>query len=200
LGNEELLTLPRWRVSPTYFYFDKIDANCAANPTNSPPVLIYHPKKYVMENNDLILDEQFHEEKPADFELASRGKRFANFIIDRIMFYVFFFALAALVGVVFGQESLAWLAGINRFEDILITSFFLFIYYLLSESLMNGRTVGKFITRTRAVDEYGNVPDFATTLKRSACRLVPFDGLSFLGGGTGWHDDWSGTRVVEIGR
>jgi uncharacterized RDD family membrane protein YckC len=152
-----------------------------------------------MENNDQILDHQFQDEENEELILASRGKRFANFIIDRIAFYIIFFSLSMLVAMIIGPEILDSMANINRFQDYLLTALFMFVYYLLSESLMKGRTIGKLITKTRVVDEYGRVPDFSVTLKRSACRFVPFDALSFLGD-NGWHDDWSGTKVIEVSK
>lgn len=152
-----------------------------------------------MENNDQILDQQFHEEEKEELILASRGKRFANAIIDRIAFYIIFFALSMIAALIFGPEILDSMSNINRFADYLITALFLFIYYFLSELLMKGRTIGKLITKTCVVDEYGKVPDFSVTLKRTACRFVPFDALSFLGDG-GWHDDWSGTKVIEVSK
>ncbi len=151
-----------------------------------------------MENNHQILDEQFQEDKPKELILASRGKRFANYIIDRIVFYILILGLAFVAGIVFGPETLAWMEQLNRLEDILLTALLGVVYYAVSESLMNGRTVGKLITKTRVVDEYGQTPDFTTTFRRSLCRFVPFDAFSFLGDGTtGWHDRWSDTRVIE---
>ncbi len=152
-----------------------------------------------MENNDQILDQPFQEEENEELILASRGKRFANFIIDRIAFYIIFFALSMLVAMIIGPDILNSMANINRFQDYLLTALFMFVYYLLSESLMRGRTIGKLITKTRVVDEYGRVPDFSVTLKRTACRFVPFDAFSFLGD-NGWHDDWSGTKVIEVSK
>lgn len=152
-----------------------------------------------MENNDQILDQPFQEEENEELILASRGKRFANFIIDRIAFYIIFFALSMLVAMIIGPDILNSMANINRFQDYLLTALFMFVYYLLSKSLMRGRTIGKLITKTRVVDEYGRVPDFSVTLKRTACRFVPFDAFSFLGD-NGWHDDWSGTKVIEVSK
>ncbi|MBK8567145.1 MAG: RDD family protein [Saprospiraceae bacterium] len=152
-----------------------------------------------MENNDQILDQQFQEEEKEELVLASRGQRFANFIIDRIAFYIIFIALSMLVALIIGPEILDSMSNINRFADYLLTALFMFVYYLLSESLMKGRTIGKLLTKTCVVDEYGRVPDFSVTLKRTACRFVPFDAFSFLGE-DGWHDNWSGTRVIEVSK
>src|SRR4029079_7103303 len=64
-----------------------------------------------------------------------------------------------------------------------------------------GVTAGKLVPRTRVIDMRGNRPRFVQILRRTFTRLVPFEPLSFLGDtGEGWHDRWSGTRVVRLPR
>ncbi len=69
------------------------------------------------------------------------------------------------------------------------------MYYTLTEGFF-GRSVGKFITGTVVVDENGVKINLGSALKRSLCRLIPFDGLSFFGS-RGWHDSITETYVVE---
>ena len=46
--------------------------------------------------------------------------------------------------------------------------------------------------------EDGTKPDAQTIIKRTLCRLIPFDGLSFFGTPSrGWHDSMSDTYVVK---
>ena len=72
-----------------------------------------------------------------------------------------------------------------------------FLYYYLSEKFLNGRTIGKYGTGTKAVTILGGKPSNSDLLKRTFSRLVPFDALSFFGT-NGWHDSWYDTRVVKI--
>lgn len=74
---------------------------------------------------------------------------------------------------------------------------YIFLYYYLSEKFLNGRTIGKYGTGTKAVTILGGKPSNSDLLKRTFSRLVPFDALSFFGT-NGWHDSWSDTRVVKI--
>ena len=74
---------------------------------------------------------------------------------------------------------------------------YFFLYYYLSEKFLNGRTIGKYVTETKAVTILGGKPSNSDLLKRTFSRLVPFDALSFFGT-NGWHDSWSDTRVVKI--
>jgi len=89
---------------------------------------------------------------------APIGIRLANYLIDSLVVYFFFFALGVLsvilyeyLGIDFLYNFVDWLSGINRFEDALFTSLVYFVYAFLMEYFTKGRTVGKFITGTKAV-------------------------------------------------
>jgi hypothetical protein len=75
-----------------------------------------------------------------------------------------------------------------------------FLYYLPQEAF-SGRTLGKMITGTRAVNEDGTKLTFGRALGRTLCRYIPFEAFSFLGGNgrpRGWHDRISRTKVISI--
>lgn len=131
--------------------------------------------------------------------------RFGNYIIDRVFVLVLFMAFgffASLSYEIFGVEYFINLAtalgSVNKFMDIIITSTVYFLYALFMEYFTKGRTIGKFITGTRAISTDGTEPTFKDYFVRNISRFVPFDALSFLGGGNGWHDSWSDTRVINI--
>ncbi|SFS38841.1 RDD family protein [Zhouia amylolytica] len=90
------------------------------------------------------------------------------------------------------------LANINPYLDMLITSVLFALLYFLSEVIFKGRSIGKFITKTKVVDPYGNTPSLMGTFTRSASRLIPFNGLSFPMGARGWYDALSKTYVVDV--
>ena len=153
-----------------------------------------------MEDNNLILDENFAQEatEPQQFVMASQGKRVANYIIDRICWTLLFFLLGLLLAATGNDGALAWLEDINPILDYFLTAIVATLYYSLFEFFANGKTIGKLITRTRVINEYGETPDFGTILGRSLARFVPFEPFSFLGSqANGWHDKWSKTMVVE---
>lgn len=137
--------------------------------------------------------------------LASHGQRFANYLIDRILFTGIFFAigfLAAIYGEISGNMEIILfldkLENINRFLDMLITGFVFGIFYCTME-FYTQRTIGKFITKTMVVLDNGTKPDINSILSRSFCRMIPFDALSFLGSARrGWHDSISKTYVVDV--
>ena len=70
---------------------------------------------------------------------------------------------------------------------------------MISEVLLKGRTIAKYITQTKVVMEDGTTPKASDIVLRSLCRLIPFNVFSFLGAeGRGWHDSISNTYVVDV--
>lgn len=132
-------------------------------------------------------------------EETSKGKRFANYIIDVIAMYImaifFMVAYTLFVGISdpAALEELANNNSLSYFIGALLTLF----YYTLMEAT-TGRTIGKLITKTKVVDANGDKPDFGSAFIRSLCRCVPFEAFSFLFADKGWHDNWSNTRVVDV--
>lgn len=72
-----------------------------------------------------------------------------------------------------------------------------FFYYILMEGI-SGQTLGKMITRTVVVNRYGEKPLWGEILVRTLCRFIPFDALSFIPHGIGWHDRISQTYVKQV--
>nr|WP_315219825.1 RDD family protein [uncultured Flavobacterium sp.] len=133
-----------------------------------------------------------------DALVASSGKRFLNYIIDMIFFVIAMYLFGLFLGILIalGFEGISfWMQGLGDLGWNLIGITILLVYYTLTEGFF-GRSVGKFITGTVVVDENGEKINFGSALKRSLCRLIPFDGLSFFGS-RGWHDSITDTYVVE---
>ena len=138
---------------------------------------------------------------------ASKAKRLANYVIDSVGYTLFSGLIGALLGyfaVRFDNETLISIfADSSRSLLKVIDYFFGFavviVYYLFFEYGFRGKTPGKWLTGTRAITLDGRPLDFRTALKRSAIRCIPFEFASFLGEkpGTGWHDLWSETMVIE---
>lgn len=132
---------------------------------------------------------------------ATKGQRFANFIIDYICQILLMFALAFAIGIIaliIGDDTIITrIEGMNRIEEYGIGIVVLLLYYNIFE-IFFARTIGKFITNTVVVDIDGEKPSSQEILIRSLCRLIPFDAFSFLGApDKGWHDSISKTYVVK---
>lgn len=134
-------------------------------------------------------------------DLAGQGKRFANHLLDMVFIYIFTiivsFTLAFVLTLLVPSSISLWDEDNKVFSYVMAYSLVL-IYYILFEAT-TGRTMGKLITRTRVIDQYGRKPNFKTVIIRSLCRLIPFEAFSFLGD-SGWHDRFSKTFVVNIPR
>lgn len=116
--------------------------------------------------------------------IASQGQRLGNYFIDLGFRYLIIFLigiiLAIIVQVTASDGILNWLDNISTVEDYLISFSIAILYYFVFELYLS-RSLGKFITKTMVVMEDGTKPDAQTIIKRTLCRLIPFDGLSFLG-------------------
>ena len=126
------------------------------------------------------------------FPLATQGQRFINYLLDQAICI----GLAFMVGIGF-----AWFGAteiIERIPGFVFGSIIVLLYYIPQEALLN-RTLGKLATGTKAVRADGKPMTFGQVLGRTFARMIPFEPFSFLGSKPiGWHDNLSGTRVVQI--
>lgn len=135
-----------------------------------------------------------------DIDSAPKVRRFFNWLIDRIVIMAIAVLLGIVVALTGNQAAIEWLENVDRITDILVTWLLLVSYYTLMEGLF-GFTVGKLITNTRVVDEFGRAPTVRKALLRSLCRLIPFNAFSLLMSDDetrrGWHDSIPKTYVVN---
>lgn len=131
---------------------------------------------------------------------ATQGQRLANFLIDLLMRYVLIFVLGFIIALTANflgnQGLLLWLENIDTLTDYLIGIAMALVYYAAFEVFLS-RTIAKYITKTIVVTADGSKPDAGTIIKRTFCRLIPFNQLSFVGSARGWHDSISDTYVVQ---
>jgi membrane protease YdiL (CAAX protease family) len=131
---------------------------------------------------------------------ATRGVRFANYLLDSIALLLFSIAFGYLLGVIltfYYPSGTIFLDDISFLENLFLSIFLGVIYFTLFEAI-TGRTPGKLITGTRVVSVDGSQPEVKTILLRSLFRFVPLEPFSFFGSEpTGWHDRWSRTLVVK---
>lgn len=135
-------------------------------------------------------------EQDYQYEEASTGIRFANYIVDLISFYIVFIGAFAVIILVTRDETiLNWIDGLPMLVDRLIGLLIYGIYMSLVEGFTKGRSLGKLITGTRAVRWDNQSFGWNDALGRGFSRVVPFEPFSALWGNP-WHDKWTDTRVV----
>ena len=143
-------------------------------------------------------------QKAINYLLASKGSRFANYIIDMIVLYILVAILGAIYYAIIGLsdpesfEEVMNDSSSNALIEYLFGAMCITIYYTIFEFLLKGKTLGKFITKTRAVTIDNERLSLNDAFARSICRAIPFEAFSFLGEkSVGWHDSISKTKVIQ---
>jgi uncharacterized RDD family membrane protein YckC len=128
---------------------------------------------------------------------AGSGKRLANYIIDLVSFYVFMYLFSyVLVEISYDLAVIIYGSGHEILGRLIILLFY-GMYMGLIEAVFKGRSFGKLITGTIAVNEDGSRINGQTALLRGLSRAVPFNALSALGSPCyPWHDKWNKTYIV----
>ena len=159
-----------------------------------------------MQNDDLLDDVAIPHNETTLAPKATQGKRFGNYLIDQLMLFGFNFVLAFLIGgALLATDNGTLINGMTedsagiKVMDYVLGAIGTVIFYTLLEYLTGGKTIGKYVTKTRAIRNDGGRLTFRDALLRSLSRIVPFEPFSYLGdnGQSGWHDKWTDTRVVE---
>jgi len=133
--------------------------------------------------------------------IATHRQRAANYLIDLV--FQMIFMICVLTGIIFiallAQLNglIYWTQHMGMFHQYLFAIVIAILYYGLSETLL-GRSLAKFITGTVIVMQDGSAPDGNVILKRTFCRLIPLEWITFLGmPARGWHDSMPGVYVVD---
>ncbi|MEO8404827.1 MAG: RDD family protein [Chitinophagaceae bacterium] len=138
------------------------------------------------------------------YEAATTGQRFLNWLIDNIAirFGLFFLTGRVIVQMLYSLSPDFIEPLLNEDNSFgiyalsyMISVFNYLIYYTISEQGFKGRTLGKLITGTKVIRTDLKELTFKDVLLRTLSRLVPFE--VFSGFGTPWHDSWTNTTVVK---
>jgi len=129
------------------------------------------------------VDRVFKIKRPVDN--LSSTRRLINFFVDWLSLTLIQYPIRVM-----NQANPSW-------TWILVSIFIVFSYYILFEYYLQ-RTIGKFVTGSLVVNEYGDRPDFKTICLRTLIRIFPFDIVSFFWQGENrwWHDTWTRTYVI----
>ncbi len=125
---------------------------------------------------------------PIHFKQSSLIHRVANYFIDKFV-------------VAFGMLFIFSFFDFNHGVKFLFFPLAILIaypiYYITMEQHF-GKTIGKYITRTKVVSTTGLPLTQSQCIQRTLCRIIPFNTFSgILFNGNFWHDSISKTMVVE---
>ena len=138
---------------------------------------------------------------------VGKGKRLVNLLVDYGVRFALGNALVTSATWLLGGEALAvaanWIYQLLPASELTVPLAYgclvEFAYYACCEGGANGRTLGKLLTGTRAVRDDGEAFTIRDAIKRSLWRLAPLETVTFLvEGNSGWHDERTGTRVVDV--
>ena len=150
----------------------------------------YNPYSPPESNIDIEGDSSYQ-----PIQLVGSGTRFINFLIDNIFCYLLGMAFGITVMLIFKEK------GMNHLQSGCVANIYSILISLLYYSILEykfGFTIGKLITKTRVVTEFGGNISFLQALGRSFSRFVPFEPFSCFGKESrGWHDSWSNTFVIK---
>lgn len=136
-----------------------------------------------------------YEEIDYDYCRASSGLRFSNYIIDMVFFYILMFSMGVVIGI--ANPNL-----LDAIDDGIISRLIGLVFYgvimSFTEAMTNGKSIGKFITKTKVVNLDGSDISLGKAFSRNMIRAIPFNAFSGLGNPCmPWHDKWSDTMVIE---
>jgi len=133
-------------------------------------------------------------------KMASQGKRFLNYLLDLVFIMIFIFAFYLIFLIILTIVAPSIVSDIEEGNKLLqyLVSFIVSMIYYTSFEAVTGKSIAKYITKTKVVTEIGEKPNFKIIVVRSICRFIPFEAFSFLiNDGSGWHDTISNTKVIN---
>ena len=120
-------------------------------------------------------------------QLAKPTLRFINFITDTLV-------IAVVYNFLNSNYQITQEPGINRFNILTVVIFI--TYYTIFEWL-TGKTIGKFLTKTKVIMENGSKISFGIAFLKSVVRLIPLIQWTYLGKVChGWPDSFTNTIVI----
>ena len=134
-------------------------------------------------------------------KMASQGKRFLNYLLDLVFIMIFIFAFYLIFLIILTIVAPSIVSDIEEGNKLLqyLVSFIVSMIYYTSFEAVTGKSIAKYITKTKVVTEIGEKPNFKVIVVRSLCRFIPLEALSFLfNDGSGWHDTISNTKVINV--
>jgi uncharacterized RDD family membrane protein YckC len=138
------------------------------------------------------LTAKIEERKEFDSRKVSSLIRFTNFIFDTIAYIVLTLIFAFILGLFIQPTDETTM----RIFGYLMFTICFFSYYIFMETKYQ-KTIGKFITKTKVINKNGSRPEVGDIVRRTFCRLIPFDRISFLFTSNGFHDSLSDTTIIK---
>lgn len=145
-----------------------------------------------IEQVKINLTNKIEEQKQLDKKSVKATIRLINFIVDTIAFFIVTIILLSILDLFVTRTNQSFMTMVAYLMFPLV----FFGYYVFMETKYQ-KTIGKFITKTRVVTQDGAKPEVGDIVRRTFCRLIPFDSISFLFIQNGFHDKLSDTTIIK---
>jgi len=149
-----------------------------------------------------LLDGHLISPRPKKLIPAPVWKRLINIILDYIGTILFFSTIIFLIAYVTETSIKENFIRNQKAYPItfqLLGFFAMYVYYVVCEYYLEGKTFGKYLTQTIVITPDGRAPSLNQVLIRSTLRFIPMEGLFLFLTPQSLHDEWSGTFVIEEG-
>ena len=149
-----------------------------------------------------LLDGHLITPRPKRLIPASIWKRLLNVILDYIGTIIFFSTIIFLIAYLTEspiKENFIHNQKAYPIAFQLLGIFAMYVYYVVCEYYLSGKTFGKYMTKTIVITPTGQPPNLNQVLIRSTLRFIPLEGIILLLKPQSLHDEWSGTLVIEEG-
>lgn len=133
-----------------------------------------------------------------EIECVSGWTRFGHYLIDVAAYYAFVILVLVIFGFLSGLFSWEIDFESRQFDVFIRIAGYLVLhpfFYFFWEFFFQ-KTPGKWVTKCRVVNEYGEKPSLGQILGRSYARCIPFEAFSCFSE-RGWHDTMSKTYLVK---
>jgi len=131
---------------------------------------------------------------------AGGGKRFLNYLVDKVVFFIFMYCLTYTLIALQMRLTIDFNGNVAFFRlfSVVFNLLCYALFMAFTEFILKGKTVGKYLTGTRVVKQDGSPIGFRDAVLRGICRIIPFNVFSALGTVCyPWHDRLSKTYVIN---
>jgi uncharacterized RDD family membrane protein YckC len=133
-----------------------------------------------------------------ELNLAGKGQRIINVLIDMIVFVSIWIVITVVLLVLgFNQTYTDQIGEKNPLIPLIILLPTFWGYYIFTEYKFQ-KTVGKLLTKTKVISLIGEKPTLSQIIFRTLSRSIPFEYFSYFISVEGIHDRISKTRVVNV--
>ena len=139
--------------------------------------------------------------QPDEIVKASPGQRILNLFVDWIASFI---ATALVYGIIIDTvmppRPISYTEPKSNSDllDLLLTFLGYVLFMAIMEAGYKGKTIGKFLTKTRAVNLDGTPISIKTAFVRAFIRAIPLNTVSALTPACSpWHDKWTNTTVIK---